>query len=155
MKQRVLVGSALMIALCGLARAQSPSGEAADPEAIKREVLKVEQEQDEAVAKSDVKVLDRIWADGLVYTTPTGELVTKAQHLADFRSGVRKFDTMKHDNFHVRVYGDTAVLTARSTSTLHYKGQVSVGPRVFTNVYVKMDGRWQLVSHHVTDVAKP
>jgi ketosteroid isomerase-like protein len=155
MKQRPWLVGVLVVALSGLARAQSAGGENADVERIRQEVLKVEREQDEAVARSDTKTLDRIWVDGLVYTTPTGELVTKAQHLADFRSGIRKFDSMKHDNFKVRVYGDTAVLTARSTSVLHYKGQVSTGPRVFTNVYVKMDGRWQLVSHHVTDVAKP
>lgn len=155
MKQRVSVALVLVAALSGGVGVQSASGESPEVEKIKQEVLQVEREQDEAVAKSDTKVLDRIWADGLVYTTPTGELVTKAHHLADFQSGVRKFDSMKHDNFQVRVYGDTAVLTARSTSVLHYKGQVSAGPRVFTNVYVKMDGRWQLVSHHVTDVAKP
>jgi len=122
---------------------------------IKNEVLKVEQEQDQAVAASDIKTLDRIWADNLVYTAPNGELLTKAQHLAEFQSGIRKFETMKHDDFNVRVYGDSVVvLTGRSTSMLLYNGEVSEGPRRFTNVFVKMDGRWQLVSHHVTNVAK-
>jgi ketosteroid isomerase-like protein len=124
-------------------------------EDIKKEVLMVEEEQDQAVAKSDIQTLERIWADNLVYTAPNGELLTKAQHLAEFKSGIRKFESMKHDDFNVRVYGKTVVvLTGRSTSMLRYNGEVSEGPRRFTNLFVKKDGRWQLVSHHVTNVAK-
>jgi len=122
---------------------------------ITREVLHVEEVQDHAVAIGDVKTLDQIWADDLVYTTPSGEIQTKAQHLAEFQSGARKFDTMQHDDIKAWAYGpNVVVLMGRSTSTIHYRGEVSVGPRRFTNVFVKMNGRWQIVSHHVTDVAK-
>jgi hypothetical protein len=123
---------------------------------IKREVLRVEEEQDHAVAIGDTKTLEQIWADDMVYTTPGGELLTKAQHLAEFRSGIRKFETMQHDDIEAWVYGqNVVVLMGRSTSTFQYKGEMSSGPRKFTNVFVRMDGRWQIVSHHVTDVAKP
>ena len=108
-----------------------------------------------APAPADIKTLERLWADNLVYTAPNGELLTKAQHLAEFQSGIRKFESMKHDDFNIRVYGKTVVvLTGRSTSIMRYNGEVSEGPRRFTNLFVKMDGRWQLVSHHVTNVAK-
>jgi ketosteroid isomerase-like protein len=136
------------------ARAQTTNANKSE-EDIKKEVLMAEEEQDQAVATGDIKTLESIWADNLVYTTPNGELLTKAEHLAEFQSGIRKIESMKHDDFNVRVYSKTvAVLTGRSTSVLRYKGEVSDGPRRFTNVFVKMDGRWQLVSHHVTNVAK-
>ena len=144
----------ITLSLVGPARAQTAKGNESE-EDIKKEVLRVEEEQDQAVANSDIKTLEHIWADNLVYTAPNGELLTKAQHLAEFQSGIRKFESMKHDDFNVRVYGRTVVvLTGRSTSMLRYKGEVSEGPRRFTNLFVKMDGRWQLVSHHVTNVAK-
>ena len=47
------------------------------------------------------------------------------------------------------------VVTGHSTSVLEYKGKLFDAPRLFTDVYVKMDGRWQLVVHHVSDLAKP
>jgi len=154
MRRWILLGCCLPLLATTQAWAQG-STSVASADQIKKEVLQLEQEQDQAIADSDVKTLDRIWADKLIYTTPTGELLTKAQHLADFRSGVRKFETMQHDDIQAWVYGqNVVVLMGRSTSTLQYKGEISKGPRRFTNVFVKMDGRWQMVSHHVTDVAK-
>ena len=61
---------------------------------------------------------------------------------------------MKHDDILIRVYGNTVVLTGRSVGTFNYNGKVSEGPRRFTNVYVKKDGRWQLVAHQSTDTKK-
>jgi hypothetical protein len=38
---------------------------------------------------------------------------------------------------------------------VHDKGETSIGPRRFTNVWVKQDGDWKLVVHHVTDIVQP
>jgi len=122
--------------------------------AAEREVLKVEEELDQAFAKGDTATLDRIWADDVIYTSASGQVFTKAQYPERFRSGARKFDSFAHDDIRVRLYGNMAVLTGRSTSVLHDGGKLSAGPRRFTHIYVKQDGRWRLVAHQVTDVAK-
>jgi SnoaL-like domain len=46
------------------------------------------------------------------------------------------------------------VMSGHSTSDLIYKGKEQNNPRLFTNVYVKTGGRWQMVSHQVSDLAK-
>lgn len=117
-------------------------------------MLKVEEELDQALAKGDTATLDRIWADDVIYTSASGQVFTKAQYPERFRSGARKFDSFAHDDIRVRLYGNMAVLTGRSTSVLHDGGKLSAGPRRFTHIYVKQDGRWRLVAHQVTDVAK-
>jgi hypothetical protein len=149
--RRILVISLLTVAFVGFVKGQ----ESTSIEVIKKEILHVEEVQDEAILKGDAEVLDRIYADDFAYTNQYGELLPRAQVLAGFRSAKARFSSaMKHDDIRIRVYGNTVVLTGRSIGTFHYNGKVSEGPRRFTNIYVKLDGRWQLVSHQSTDVAK-
>jgi ketosteroid isomerase-like protein len=154
MRQIPLLGL-LTVAIVGFATSrETVSNKADSAEVIEKEILHVEEVQDQAILKGDVKVLDRIYADDFAYMNQFGELIPRSQVLAGFRSGKARLSSMKHDDIQIRVYGDTVVLTGRSVGTFYYKGKVSPGPRRFTNVYVKLGGRWQLVSHQATDVAK-
>jgi ketosteroid isomerase-like protein len=148
--RRILSILLFALSFAGLVRGQGTAMSQADIERTKEEVLKVENEYTEAVTRGDIKTLDRIYSDELSFTARK-ELLTKAQVLANLSSG--KFDNKVplHDDIKVHVFGDTVVLTGRSTSTVHYNGKESNGPRWFTNVYVKQDGQWKLVSHSVVE----
>jgi ketosteroid isomerase-like protein len=133
------------------AKEQENGTSAADVEEIKKEVLEIDEKVHQADARADTKVLDRIFADDMVWTA-RGDVLNKAQVLRDFKTGNDKLASIDHYDIHVHVYGNTVILTGRSRSTVEYKGKISKGPRLFTQVYIKLDGRWQLVSHQVTDV---
>jgi ketosteroid isomerase-like protein len=53
----------------------------------------------------------------------------------------------------VRVYGDTAVVTARVTNTAHYQGERHDADEWTTDVFVRRQGRWLCVLSHITPVA--
>jgi ketosteroid isomerase-like protein len=148
--RRVFFISLLAVTFVGLANGQETAANPADIEQIKAEVLKVEDEGTQAVARGDIATLDRIYSDELSFSA-RGELLTKAQVLDNIRSG--RFDNKvpQHSGIKVHVFGDTVVLTGYSTSTVHYKGKETHGPRWFTNVYVKQDGQWRLVVHSVVE----
>jgi uncharacterized protein (TIGR02246 family) len=151
MMRRFLLLPLLVIALAGFINAQ----ESASNEAIKKEILQMEEVQDHAIMQNDADTLDKIYAEDFAYVNQYGDLIPRSQVLAGFRTAKSKFSSpMKHDDIHIRVYGNTAVLTGRSVGTFNYNGKVSEGPRRFTNVYVKLDGRWQLVAHQSTDSKK-
>jgi ketosteroid isomerase-like protein len=145
--RRTLALPVLLVALSGFAKAQGN-------EAAKAEVLKISAQFDAAREAKDRAALERILADGLVWTA-RGDRLNKAQVIADIFSNNLHFKYFAHDNVTARVFGDTVVVTGHSTSVLEYKGKLFDAPRLFTDVYVKMDGRWQLVVHHVSDLAKP
>jgi ketosteroid isomerase-like protein len=73
---------------------------------------------------------------------------TKPQVLADFTSGNLKFQTITTDDVQVRVYGNTAVETGRSTMIGQDKGKAVPRDNRFTRVWVKQQGRWRLVANH-------
>jgi ketosteroid isomerase-like protein len=129
---------------------------AAPPEDAKEEILKVDEERNQALQKGDIATLDRIYSDDLVYANASGALLTKAQHLADLKGRGLNFRSFKHDDVQVTVHGDTGVLTGISTSVVDYQGSVSSSPRRFLNIFFKKDGRWQCVAHFETNIsAKP
>ncbi len=124
-------------------------GQPTDPKA-EREVRQMERQFNEARARADTATLDRLLADGWTITHGDGTIDTKAQYLADLKTGVRKFDYVKEDQNSVRLYGDTAVVSGLTESKVQYKGQSSGGLLRFTRVYVKRDGRWLMIVSHAT-----
>jgi hypothetical protein len=142
----------LFVALTGFARAQSVSPNASD-EAAKKEVLKMGEQLNEARKTKDRAALDRILADRLSWIA-RGDRLNKSQVIADFLADNLRFKYFAHDSVKVDIFGNTAIVTGHSTSVLEYKGKLFDAPRLFSEVYVKMDGRWQMVSHHVSDLAK-
>ena len=105
----------------------------------------------ESRVRADVAALDRLLADGWTVTHGDGTINTKAEYLADLKSGDRKFFAdVKQDDFAVRIYGDTAVAAGLSDSKVAYKGKPSGGALRFTRVYVKRDGRWMMITSHAT-----
>jgi ketosteroid isomerase-like protein len=148
--RRILLVSLLAVAAACFVQAQGTGG--SEAEKLKQEVIKFEDEHTQAVKQRDTAALDRIFADDIVWVPPSGDLLPKSQVLAENRSGKLNMATIEHRDFHFDIYGNTVVVTGLSTSRIEYGDKVSYGPRRFVNVYVKQDGRWQIVVHTVTDV---
>jgi len=116
-----------------------------------KEIRAAERLWNEARVKADIAALDRLLADGWTGTHGGGTMDTKAQYLADLKSGDRKFSAdVSEDQVAIRFYGDTAVVAGLSDSKVTFRGQVQGGPLRFTRVYVKRDGRWQMIVSHAT-----
>src|SRR5438876_7496149 len=56
--------------------------------------------------------LKQLLADDLTYTHSTGETDTRAVFIDNLKTGVRKYHKVNHESMDVRLYGNTAVLTA-------------------------------------------
>lgn len=151
--RRILLLPLLTVALAGFARGQGTVRNQAHAE-TEKEVLEVERQKDEAVRSRDISVLERIYADDLAFVNGRGQVLTKAQHLEEIRSGNVKYLSSNKSDFHVHLYGSTAVLTGRENSIVEYHGKTISSPRQFITVYVNLDGQWRYVAHQVTPVAE-
>lgn len=138
--------------LGGLAAAQSKPK--ASDEVVKAEVLKASDQFDEARKAKDRAGLERVLADQLTWIA-RGDRLDKSQVITDFLSDGLHFISFAHDSVTVKVFGNTAVVSGHSTSVLDYKGKRFDAPRLFSDVYMKIDGRWQMVAHHVSELPKP
>jgi len=61
---------------------------------------------------------------------------------------------MESEDFRVRVYGDSAVVTALTRTNGKFMGQEFSTQERATDVFVKRDGRWKCVLTHLTRFPK-
>jgi ketosteroid isomerase-like protein len=96
-----------------------------------------------AMTKRDGDTLNRIMADDFVFSYPL-EGDDKAQFIGDCVSGDLTVQHINREQVSVRVFGPTAILTARDTSHWVYHGREISGQYKILNVYSKRDGEWKL-----------
>jgi len=120
-----------------------------------QELIKLENEWRDALVKHDWAFLDQILADDCIWTDPDGNVWTKAQFLASLKSGEDVLTAAVADEIRVRVYGDAAVVTGRTTVKEQYKGKDISGQYQWTDMWVKdYAGRWQCVASHSSRIAQ-
>lgn len=113
------------------------------------EVRQIEGRRFEAIVRCDFAEIDRILADDLTYTHSSGRLETKAQFLAALQSGLR-FEAIEPEEVLVRVYGDAGLVTGRAQMRVRSQDRQTSFAVRFTTVYVKRQGRWQMVAWQST-----
>jgi len=158
--KRVLAIVALIVAASPLAlsqTAQSQSGQATSSgqQGVEQELIRLEREAVQALIKRDISVLESFTAEDYTGTSPDGMFYTRAQARDSVTSGDYALESAELDDMKVRVYGDTAVLTGRSTEKSRYKGQDVSGQYRFIDVFVKQGGRWRVVASQATRIAQP
>ena len=151
--KRILVLAVLAMAASSVLSGQMAEDKSAPKGKVEQELIKLEQERAQAVVRADTAFLDQNTADDYTSINARGMVRTKTQILADFKSGDIKLQSNDLDDLDARVYGDTAVVTGRSTQKGQTYGQDAGGQYRFTRVYVKRNGRWQSVSFQSTRVA--
>jgi ketosteroid isomerase-like protein len=126
-----------------------PSFQSSDQDTI-REIVDMERQAKEATLHRDAEFTQRTLADDYVAITPLGQVTTKQEAISVRKSGQLRYEAMNVSDMVVRIYGDTAVVTARADVKGHQLGEDFSGPYRYTRVWVRRSGRWQTVSYHAT-----
>ena len=105
-----------------------------------------------ALVRSDGETLDRIMAEDFFFAYPM-EGDDKAQFISDVVDGNVRVEFLNRENVGVRVWGDTAVLTAKDSAKWYYQGRDFSGHYKIVHVYSRRAGQWQLVSVQACPIA--
>lgn len=117
---------------------------------VVREILDLERQAKDAAVHRDPAFSQRMLADDYVAITPLGQVITKADTVAARKSGQLRYDSIEISDLIVRVYGNTAVVTARAAVKGTDLGEEFDGSYRFTRVWVRRSGRWQAASYQAT-----
>jgi len=118
-----------------------------------QEVLTVERAWTEAHLRGDLQTLEKIMAFDYVKIKSDGSLSDKKTTLASYQPDRRAWDVARGDEYDVRVYGETAVLIGRWIARGHNDGQPFDYAARFLSIYVRRDGRWQMVAEQSTEIS--
>jgi len=120
---------------------------------VEEQIKKLTDQVLAAQLKADTNSLEKLLADDYMAIRTYGTLSTKAEEIADLKSGATKFDTVDVHDLKIRVYGDTAVVTSLNSFTGTLKGKPFSGDTRTTRVWVKHKGNWKVVAFQSTRVA--
>ena len=140
---------AVMLSLCLVAPAQKANDSSLSTE---EQIKSIEEERNRAILSGDAATLDRMTADDYTFITLRGELRTKAEIVKGFQSGAFKYESRTISELKVRVFGDTAIVTGRSTQKGEENGKDYSGDYRFTRVYIRDQGRWMTEALQATPV---
>jgi ketosteroid isomerase-like protein len=150
--KRILFALMIVMAICQTAAAQAsspaPKSAASDEQVLREHDLECVQ----AMVARKTDVIDRLEADDFIFIGPDGHVWDKAQDIASIKSGDVVFESINLDDVKVRVFGDAAVVSGRSTVKGRYKEINISGKYRYTSVWVKRDGRWRSVQSQMTRI---
>jgi ketosteroid isomerase-like protein len=122
---------------------------------VEEEIMKLERDGLEAMKRNDISFSEKLEAPDYLFIDPSGMVHTREEDLAIARSGDLKVESMTIDEMKVRVYGDTAVATGQTTMKGSFKTQDISGKYRWTDVFVKRNGKWQVVNAQLTPIQGP
>jgi ketosteroid isomerase-like protein len=134
-----LLTQALLLAAL-LSRVAAPAQDAP------REVERLERDLVAAIGRGDLATYDRIVADDYVSFLPEGGESSKAEILGSYRSGTRRYTGLEIFDVKARVFGDTAVVSAKTKGFRREGGRDVPNHMRYIRVFAKRKGRWRAVA---------
>ena len=143
--RRIYTLGFVMLLFVSLPRNLSSAGQAGGGFSDRDQILDIERQFADSAVSNDVSELQDIFADDYIGTEPDGKRVTKADSIAEAKSGPSEFAScrLNEDEVKIRFYGDVAVVNG--TESWKKKDGKS-GRFIWTDVIVKQQNKWRVVS---------
>jgi ketosteroid isomerase-like protein len=138
----------LLLSAAVLVHAKQPQ---ADSDAAVSQTLQAtEQAWLNAEKNHDVAAFEKLVADDWIAITPDGKRQTKAERTAEIKAS--DIDSATLGDMKVRVFGNTAVVTGYDDETTMKDGKKTTDHYVWTDVFVKRDGKWLAVASQTAQI---
>lgn len=100
-----------------------------------------------AVVANDVASVEKICAPDLIYSHSDGQIDTYEIYLNRLRKGTSNYQAIDISKISAKLYGDTAVVTARAFFRVLSDGNQINNDLAYTHIYLKRDGEWKMIAH--------
>lgn len=151
MKSTIVV---LLLALAFLTPAQTPQSRPAQETRVATQALiDLENKWVDALVKSDAAALDFIFVDTYADTDEHSQRSDKQGVLSVLKSGDLHIASIKLSDMQVHVYGDAAVVIGAAAQAGNFKGQPLTAKIIFTDTFIKQNGKWRAVASHRSAVS--
>jgi len=116
-------------------------------------------QMENAAVKADIagdsSFVEKNYADNFTGGSSWGNWETKQSILTDMKdSKQNKTNSEAISDVSVRVYGDTAIATYKSTYDSLYHGERRARTILSTDTFVRQNGTWKQVASHSSELAK-
>ena len=117
---------------------------------LEKQIVELERERLKAMINADSEALNSILSDDLTYIHTTTREDSKKSLIDSLAGGGLSYKSMDTEGVKVRIYGDAAVVTGSAAIKVSSGGRLLEFSILFTDVYAKQEGRWQMVAWQST-----
>lgn len=132
----------LPVSVCGSLSAQNK------PDSASSKILASENKWNAAYKRGDMVTMESLLAEDFIITLEDGSTLSKPGYIAHNGDSTLHIETTEMTDLNVRMHGNTAVVTG----AYHEKGTSRNKPYEyrdrFTDVWMNIGGRWQVVASH-------
>ena len=154
MSSSALTTAALVLLSTFLFAHAQPAASGIRQSSPEQQLIQIERDWCTSSLKRDALLLGRILADDYTGVSNRGLLLTKTETIAGLADKTSSITACVDTDMKVRVYGDTAVVTGLGVRSGTYQGAPFSDRRfLWTDIFVRRDGRWQCVASQGTVVA--
>ena len=146
----ILAIALLVIAASSFAYGQTDARAASENGKVEQEIRRLERQWFESYVRGDRAAFDLIVADDAVMTYGNGKVGNKSEAIAEIKAPADASYSLTSDDVQVRLYGDTAIVTGRVTEKGTFNGRSLNSQSRYTDVWVRRNGRWQVVAAQST-----
>jgi ketosteroid isomerase-like protein len=147
MRMRVAAAAAAWIWCCAVSVSL-----AAERTADVAELTRISDAWDKAIVRKDEAAVAANMAADFRQIDGYGNLETKKSFVAGIVDAKLTIDPYTVEDFEVRLYGDTALLSGRTHMTGKYDGKPFESNYRYIDIYVRQGGSWKIVSVQITKI---
>ena len=142
-----------VLVLCFVAGSRLLAQISSSPASEEGRILSLESAWNQAEQQKDIKALDLLLSENLVYTDHEGSFMDKAHFLASVSERSLHPEQIANVSVQVHMYGKTAVVTGiyRETGTQNGKNYTRRGR--FTDTWINVNNTWQCIASQSTLIA--
>lgn len=126
--------------------------QAAQQPSTREELLSLEKQWSEAYNKHNTEGVSRLLRDDFIFIDADAYVLTKRQYLDTIPRVQMKSETWKFPD--VRVYGDTAIVYSIWNGTYAFDGKDTTESLRYMDIFIKENGKWQVVASQGTRIPK-
>lgn len=120
---------------------------------IRDEIIELEEVLRQAMLESHLEKLDRLIDESLVFTLPTGDIITKEMDLNSHRSGIQKLAQLEPSDQKIFIHDDVAIVTVKMRMAGSYDNNPFSGVYRYTRVWKKINKDWKIIAGHASTSA--
>mgnify|MGYP000194448575 CR=1 FL=1 len=116
--------------------------------AVAHELVELSHELVDAVVRHDLERLEELLAAEFTLDGAAGAL--DREEFLEAAAGPYRIEEFAYDELDLEVYGNTAVCVSRYRQVARLDGRDVSGDLHVTDVWVRREGRWQIVRRHAS-----
>lgn len=105
-----------------------------------------------AMLANDVEALDALLDDDLVFTVPTGQVISKEDDLAAHRARLLRLDTLDVIEMRASAVDEMILTTTRAALAGRFDGAAFTGTFAYTRLWRRTGAHWRVVAGHASQV---